>query len=166
MERHAPDLVRGQEEAIRHALARSAALKAWVVSLDEHETTGLRSLLNYGHTLGHALETVTGYTHLLHGEAVAIGMRFAGALAHRVGILSAEGLERQTRLLDRFGLPVRIPPGVDAQAVRAALTLDKKVESGRVRWVLLDAVGHGQLRRDVPPEIAEEALARFLGQDP
>ena len=162
LEVHATDLLGGAQEPLRHVVARSAAIKGRVVSLDERETTGLRARLNYGHTLGHALETAAEYTGLLHGEAVALGMAFASRLAERAGILRREDGERQRALLARFGLPDRLPSGLDSQVVKGALSMDKKVEGGRTRWVLLDAIGHGRLRSDVPPDLVEAVLNEFL----
>jgi shikimate kinase/3-dehydroquinate synthase len=142
------------------ALRRSVAIKARVVTQDERETLGIRTLLNYGHTLGHALEAATGYTALLHGEAVAIGMNAAGIISHRMGLLSADGLATQTSLLQQYGLPLRIPPDVDLDAVLSAMQLDKKTAGGKVRWVLLNEIGQAVTNGDVPAglvrEVAEE----------
>lgn len=145
-----------QPAALTGALRRSVAVKAQVVTQDERETLGIRVLLNYGHTLGHALEAATGYGVLLHGEAVAIGMNAAGIIANRLGKLSDGDLARQTRLLERYGLPLRIPRNVDLDAVFAAMTLDKKTSGGRQRWILLDRVGHATANNEVPAELARE----------
>lgn len=162
LEEKSDDLQSGNEEAVTHAVARCAAIKGSVVSLDEHETTGLRARLNYGHTLGHALEAAAGYTGLLHGEAVAIGMSFAAELALRAGLLTQSDKDRHDRLLERFGLLTTPPQGIDRAAVLNALSLDKKAAEGRIRWVLLDSVGHGLLRSDVSQEIVDETLDAFL----
>ena len=162
LEDNVENLLGGQDDAVRHALSRCAAIKGRVVSLDERETTGLRATLNYGHTLGHAIEAVTNFEGVLHGEAVAVGMSFAGALAARLGRLGAADLDRQERLLDSFGLPRRLPGGLDAAAVRAAISLDKKVEGGVNRWVLLDRIGHAQLRADVDAATVQQALEEFF----
>jgi 3-dehydroquinate synthase len=164
LERHVDGLLSGDEAAVAHAVGRCAALKGRVVSLDERETTGLRALLNYGHTLGHALETVTSYTGLLHGEAVAIGMAFAAELAVHAKVLRPEDRERQVRLIHRFGLPSKSPERIDVASVRSALSLDKKVAGGRTRWVLLDSVGHGRLHGDLAPEMVDGALEEFLAR--
>jgi 3-dehydroquinate synthase len=129
-------------------IARSVAIKAEVVSADEREA-GLRALLNYGHTIGHAIEAVTGYTRYLHGEAVAIGMHAAGIISVEMRLLSPADLDRQQALLRACGLPERAP-GLDVDAVLAATMSDKKVRSGAVQWVLLDAIGHAVARNDVP----------------
>ncbi|GBD23599.1 3-dehydroquinate synthase [bacterium HR29] len=142
-------------------IARSVAIKAAIVSADEREA-GLRSLLNYGHTIGHALEAVTGYTRYLHGEAVAVGMHAAGRIAVSMGMLSPEALERQQALLRAVGLPERAPD-VPLGPVLERTLLDKKVRGGRVRWVLLERIGRAVLRGDVPESIVREAAAGVLG---
>lgn len=137
-------------------IARSVAIKAAVVSDDERET-GRRTLLNYGHTIGHALESVTQYTQLLHGEAVAIGMRAAGLIAVDLGLLLPDAFERQQRLLRAYGLP-ESAAGVDLEAVLVAAQSDKKVHSGSIRWVLLDEIGHALTRDGVPDDIVRRAV--------
>ncbi|MCS7207486.1 MAG: 3-dehydroquinate synthase [Dehalococcoidia bacterium] len=144
-------------------LRRSMAIKAAVVSQDEKETKGLRILLNYGHTVGHALEQATGYTDYLHGEAVAIGMMAEGRISQRMGLLSAEGLERQRRVLERFGLPTACP-GVDPQALKAAMAVDKKRAGKGLRWVLLADIGRAVVRADVPDALVDEALREITGR--
>ena len=132
-----------------------------MVSADERETLGPRMLLNYGHTVGHALEAALGYDSIVHGEAVAIGMMAAAHTSHRMGMLSAEGLQRQRELLTSFGLPTKAPP-VDPTAVREAMALDKKV-AGRVnRWVLLRDIGEATVRDDVPDVLVDAVLKEVL----
>ncbi|MBI4499243.1 MAG: 3-dehydroquinate synthase, partial [Chloroflexi bacterium] len=140
---------------------RSVAIKAEVVSQDEREF-GLRAILNYGHTIGHALEAVTGYGLLLHGEAVAIGMVGAARISQEMGLLTAAEVARHQGLLERFGLPVRTL-GVDREAVLAATLLDKKVRSKRVRWVLLHGLGNAVVRDDVPAAVVSRVGADVLG---
>ena len=134
----------------------SAAIKAGVVSEDERES-GRRTLLNYGHTIGHAIEAVTGYSSVLHGEAVAIGMRAAGLIAAEMGLLAADGLERQQKLIRAAGLPESVP-GVSADAVLDATLSDKKVRGGEVRWVLLEGIGHAVIRGGVPGDLVRRAV--------
>ena len=136
---------------------RSTAIKADVVSRDERETLGVRALLNYGHTLGHALEAATGYAKLLHGEAVAVGMTAAVRISRDMGLIGQDVVDRQDRLLERFGLPTRCP-GVDRDTVRRAMGVDKKAVDGTLRWVLLEDVGRATVRADVPSEVVEAAL--------
>ena len=141
-------------------IARSVAIKAAVVSEDEREA-GRRTLLNYGHTVGHAIEAVTGYTRYLHGEAVAIGMRVAGAISVELGLLSESEYARQQGLLGACGLPASAP-GLDADAVLEATRSDKKVRDGRLRWVLLEGIGRAAMHEDVPPDIVRRAVASAL----
>ena len=133
------------------------AIKAEVVSQDERETLGIRTLLNYGHTIGHGLETATEYGALLHGEAVAVGMAAAARISQGMGLIDAGTVARQDRLLTRFGLPVRYPQA-DVDAVRRAMQVDKKVAAGAINWVLLEGVGRAVVRADVPAELVEAAL--------
>jgi len=141
-------------------IARSVAIKAAVVSEDERES-GLRTLLNYGHTLGHAIEAVTGYSRYLHGEAVAIGMHAAGRMAVDLGMLEPADLERQQALIRAYELPERAP-GLDLDAVLDATRGDKKVRAGAVRWVLLERIGHAADRSSVPEAVVRRAAAAVL----
>jgi 3-dehydroquinate synthase len=124
---------------------RCCEIKAEVVAADERETSGVRAILNYGHTVGHALEAVTRYRRYKHGEAVAVGMVAAARMAVRMGRLAAPAAERQRELLMRFGLPVELPPRLDRDALLSAMNLDKKVRAGRIRMVLADRIGHVEL---------------------
>lgn len=141
-------------------IARSVAIKAEVVSDDEREA-GRRTLLNYGHTIGHAIEAVTGYATYLHGEAISIGMRAAGIISHELGLLGADELARQQALLRNFGLP-ESAPGVPVDAILEATLLDKKVRGGSVRWVLLEGIGNAVTRDDVPQEVIRGAVEAVL----
>ena len=144
---------------------RSMALKAEVVAEDERELTGRRSILNYGHTAGHALEAATGYGVLLHGEAVAWGMLVAGEVGRRLGLTPLEVVERQKTLLARFGLLRPLPP-VSVDGVLSAMSLDKKVAGKQVRWVLLAGVGKPVLRSDVPLSLVREVAEALLAKQP
>jgi 3-dehydroquinate synthase len=137
-------------------LERSAAAKAAVVAADEHEG-GLRAILNYGHTLGHVVETLCGYGTWLHGEAVAIGMAAAGAIAVEMGLWNPADQARQRAVIAAAGLPLDWPP-LDPDAVLACLQGDKKVKQGQVRFVLPTAIGAVEIRSDVT-----EASIRQLG---
>jgi 3-dehydroquinate synthase len=134
--------------ALRHLITRCCRLKADVVEKDERETTGLRAALNYGHTFAHAFEAVSGYGTWPHGEAVAMGMACAARLAHARGLIGGEVVERQSRLLAAFGLPVA-PPHLPADALMAAMSADKKAEAGRLRFVLPVRLGEVRLFADV-----------------
>jgi 3-dehydroquinate synthase len=156
------DALYGLAEPITGELIRrSAAVKAAVVTADEREL-GVRMLLNYGHTLGHALEAAAGYGALLHGEAVSIGMELAGQIAIRTGRYSEAELARQRALLRAAGLPIAPPPGLTADAVLAAVGLDKKRDAGTVRWILPERIGSAVVVRDVPPALVREVLEQAL----
>jgi len=158
LERHAHVIAaqQGDPELLSAIVARSARLKALVVSADPNER-GLRAILNYGHTIGHAIETVTGYSDYLHGEAVSVGMTGAAAIASRLGVLPPEVEARQSAVLRGFGLPLAAP-GLDPSAVLAAMRMDKKVEGGQQRFVLLETVGRATLRDDIPPSLVEDVV--------
>ncbi len=158
IERHAGGLGSAQpdRELLTHVIARSSRLKALIVSADPKER-GLRAILNYGHTIGHAIEAVTGYEDYLHGEAVSVGMMGAARIAERMGILDNEVVARQADVLRTLGLPLAAP-GVDTQAVMDTMFLDKKVEAGRLRFVLLEEIGRPVVRGDVPEEIVREVV--------
>jgi shikimate kinase / 3-dehydroquinate synthase len=139
-------------------IAGSVDLKAGVVEADERERDdGRRHLLNYGHTIGHALEAVAGYGAWLHGEAVAVGMAAAAHLGHQLGLTPADLVARQEALLEAFGLPVRCP-GVSAAALTRAALWDKKVRGSQVRWVLPTALGAAMVVSDVPDDVVRGAL--------
>ena len=139
--------------ALRHVVGRSAALKANVVERDEREITGLRAILNYGHTFAHAYETAAGYGTLLHGEAVAIGMVSAAALAQSLGRIGPDVVARQEHLLRAFDLPVTVPTGAGftADALLATMARDKKTVGGRLRFVLPTRIGHVELVDGIDP---------------
>ena len=139
-------------------IRRSVSIKGSVVSRDEKETLGLRALLNYGHTIGHALEAATGYSALLHGEAVSIGMMGAGYIGNRLGMLSDAELHRQRSILEAYGLPLTYPD-LDADAVTEAMKSDKKTQDSNIHWVLLDGIGNAVTRTGVPPELVRATLA-------
>lgn len=132
-------------KALRSIVARSCRLKAMVVERDEREETGLRAVLNFGHTIGHAVEAVAGYDGpYQHGEAVALGMVAEARLAGRLGWIGLEVVERIERLLVRLGLPTAAP-GLDADRLIDAMTRDKKNRGGRIRFVLPRAIGRVEL---------------------
>ncbi|HUY32994.1 MAG TPA: 3-dehydroquinate synthase [Pirellulales bacterium] len=160
LEAHVAGLVERQADVLRHVIARCCELKAQVVRRDEREETGLRAVLNYGHTFCHAFETLTGYEKFLHGEAVAMGMLCASRLAERLGRVDAAFTLRQQDLLERLGLSVEPPAGLDPAAVLVAMGRDKKVEHGKLRFVLPTRMGQVELVGDVDSEWVVEALRR------
>jgi 3-dehydroquinate synthase len=144
------DAILGREpDAVRHIVARSCQLKADVVQQDEREESGLRAVLNYGHTFAHAYETASGYGNWLHGEAVAAGMISASRLAERRGLIATDVTERQRALLARFGLPTA-PAAWPVETLLAAMRQDKKSLAGRLRFILPVRLGGVMLFDDVP----------------
>lgn len=134
---------------LRRIIARCCQLKADIVRQDEREETGLRAILNYGHTFGHAFETAAGYGGWLHGEAVAAGMACASQLAVRLGRIDAAVAERQQALLTALNLPTRPEPW-PAEQLLATMRGDKKSLAGRLRFVLLSRLGAAELVADIP----------------
>ena len=144
-------------EVLQRVIAWNCRLKARVVEQDEREETGLRAVLNYGHTFAHAFEALSGYGELLHGEALSIGMLCASRLAERLGRVDSQLTSRQARLLSALGLVTELPR-LDHQQVLGAMMHDKKVEHGRLRFVLPSRMGHVELVGDVDPEDVRAAL--------
>ncbi len=158
LESNADAVLQRQPEAVRHIVTRSCRLKADVVEKDEREETGLRAILNYGHTFAHAFETVGGYGTWLHGEAVSAGMVLASRLAERRGLIGPDMTERQERLLDRFGLPTR-PLHWPVEELIETMRGDKKAEAGQLRFVLPRRMGEVGLFPDVPAGQVRQVLA-------
>jgi 3-dehydroquinate synthase len=153
---HESDAIgKGEPHALMNAIARSVELKGEVVTSD-HEESGLRMILNYGHTVGHALEAATAYQRYLHGEAVSIGMEASSTIAQSVGILSKADGARQHALLQALGLPVCCDVSPDLLA--PALRLDKKNRSGTINWIMLTSIGQAEIRADIPAESVTAAL--------
>lgn len=148
LEREVVSIQRRDTAVLRSIVARCCELKARVVERDERETTGLRAILNYGHTFCHAFETIGGYGQLLHGEAVSIGMVCAARLARLLGRVDGGFESRQRRLLEQLSLPTRIPP-LNQDELVAAMRHDKKVEHGKLRFVLPSRMGAVELVGDV-----------------
>ena len=138
-------------------IRKSVAIKANVVSRDERETLGIRILLNYGHTIGHAIESSTGYTKYLHGEAVSLGMMAAAKIGQFVGVLREEEVIRQENVLKAYGLPVRAQ-GLDAKEIIEATTSDKKTSDGIVNWVLLKGLGNAVTNNKIPINYVLDAV--------
>ena len=145
------------EELLQTILTRSCQAKADVVSKDEKEA-GLRAILNYGHTVGHAVESLTGYSAVVHGEAVAIGMVVAGEIAAKLDLWSEQEAQRQQILIKKTGLPTQIPPQVEGEAIIEALKTDKKVKAGKVRFVLPTRIGEATVTDQVSPDLIRQVL--------
>ncbi|MCR4412887.1 MAG: 3-dehydroquinate synthase [Thermoguttaceae bacterium] len=158
LETNVAGLLDRHPEVLSFTIARCCRLKADIVEQDEREETGLRAVLNYGHTFGHAFEALAGYGELLHGEAVAIGMDCAARLACRLGRVGPEFVQRQRRLLAALGLSTQGPLLEPDQVLRTMMH-DKKVAHGRLRFVLPSRMGAVDLVGDVSPEAVRDALA-------
>jgi 3-dehydroquinate synthase len=143
-EDHIDDLRARDRKALAHAVTRSCEIKAWVVSQDEREG-GVRAILNFGHTFGHAIEAGLGYGEWLHGEAVGCGMVMATALSAELGLVQPEVVDRVRSLVERAGLPVR-GPAFGADRYLALMRVDKKAEGGDIRYVLLASLGQAVVR--------------------
>lgn len=156
LRREAPNVLSLHEPVTSQLLQRAAQFKIRLVSADEREHAG-RIMLNYGHTLGHALEAESRYN-LLHGFGVAIGMMAAGSIAVRTGLFDPQALEAQRATLTAFGLPTRIPPYINGIRAIRHIASDKKVQAQRVRWVLPTAIGAMTVRDDVPLELVEHVV--------
>jgi 3-dehydroquinate synthase len=156
LEANAEALIARQDASVMHAVRRSCELKAEIVAQDEREE-GVRAILNLGHTFGHAIEAAAGFGTWLHGEAVAAGMVMAAEMSQRLGCLAAADQQRAVRLIERFGLPTA-PPRIGAERGRELMGLDKKVRDGRIRLVLLRALGRAEIASDYPNEALEATL--------
>ena len=151
LEQHVDEINARRPEAIRYLVAQSCRLKADVVERDEFESSGLRAVLNYGHTFGHAFEALCGYGELLHGEAVSIGMVYASRLAERRGLIDRSLTDRQIALLKALRLPTELPEGINlsTDAVLGRMRLDKKTVSGSLRFVLPTRLGEVKTFGDI-----------------
>lgn len=157
LEQNMEPLLALDPQAVAQAVRRCCEIKAAIVGEDERET-GVRALLNFGHTFGHAIESGLGYGTWLHGEAVAAGMVMAAELSRRLGLIAPTDLERIVRLLQRARLPVA-PPDIAPARLLELMGADKKTEGGRLRFVVLNAIGSASLRGDVPAVPLQQALA-------
>ena len=145
--------------AVGEVVSTSCAIKARVIEADERELTGLRAVLNYGHTFAHAFEAVGGYGAMLHGEAVSAGMACAAELAARLGRVPRELVIRQNSLLTRLGLPTTRPVDAPPAHLIASMRRDKKSVAGALRFVLPSRLGHAELVAGVPESLVAEVLA-------
>jgi 3-dehydroquinate synthase len=144
-----------ETQALAHAVKRSCEIKAWVVSQDERES-GLRAILNFGHTFGHAIEAGLGFGVWLHGEAVGCGMVMAAELSHRLGLIDAQLVQRLRHLIERAGLPV-VGPQLGSEEYLHHMRVDKKAQAGDIRFVLLDGSGQAVVR-GAPDALVSEVI--------
>jgi len=156
LEQNMEKLLARDAQALQYAIARSCQNKAEVVGNDERES-GERALLNLGHTFGHAIENGMGYGVWLHGEAVAAGTIMAADLSQRLGWIGAHDVIRIRQLFERAGLPV-VGPSLGTEVYLGKMGLDKKVIGGKIRFVLLESIGHAVMSADVPEELLRQTL--------
>jgi 3-dehydroquinate synthase len=155
---HLDDMDSISPELMESILKRSCQAKADVVSQDEKES-GIRAILNYGHTIGHAVESLTGYTEIVHGEGVGIGMVAAGKIAAELGMWTEAEVERQDSLIVKAGLPTKLPTGLDINQILETLQIDKKVKAGKVRFILPTQIGNVTITDQVPADTILRVLA-------
>ena len=162
LEQNIESALKLEPQVIQYIIARSCEIKAQVVGEDERESdnSGVRATLNYGHTVGHAIEATSGYGQFLHGEAIAVGMTVAAQLAKQLGVCEQADdlIARQTRLFGRIGLPTSTRNLTSFEKLWAAMTLDKKSRDGRVNFILPLRLGEVQLVRDVAQNDVRAAL--------
>jgi 3-dehydroquinate synthase len=157
IESHLDDLLAQDPAAMAYAVRRSCEIKAWVVGQDERES-GLRAILNFGHTFGHAIEAGLGYGQWLHGEAVGCGLVMAARLSFELGLVDAAFVERLTSLVRRAGLPVVAPsldPHDNAARYLSLMRVDKKAEAGEIKFVLIDGPGLATVRSAPDPLVVK-----------
>jgi 3-dehydroquinate synthase len=152
LEQRLENLLGLDRELLSQVIAVSCAIKARVVEADEREND-IRAVLNFGHTIGHALEAVTGYRQLLHGEALGVGMVKAAALSVRHGFCDSASFNRVVALVRKAGLPVEMPPGVSLQNLIQAMEVDKKVAGGKIKFVMCEGIGKTRFHSLAPNEI-------------
>ena len=161
LEQHIGDLLRGDPDALAEAVHRSCRNKAEVVAADERES-GERALLNLGHTFGHAIEAGLGYGVWLHGEAVAAGMCLAAELSHRLGLLDIESVQRVCKLIARADLPTAPPREIAPARLIELMAVDKKARGGRVRFVVMKAIGEAIVTDEVDSEQLDALLTEAM----
>jgi len=164
LEEHAGDINDRNVEALDYLIYRSVMNKAEIVAEDEKEA-GIRALLNFGHSFGHALEAETRYSEFLHGEAVAIGMVIATSLSESKGLCCHGASERVSALLSRFALPVKIPAGISINGLLDALELDKKAIASGLRLILLNAIGHAVVNNNSSQDEIITAMEHSLDRN-
>jgi 3-dehydroquinate synthase len=149
-------------ELLCQIIARCIALKASIIEEDEREQAR-RAILNYGHTVAHALENAAGYGALLHGEAVSLGMVVAATIAQQAGMFTKAGVTRQNKLLKALGLPIDYSGPVQAQDILAAIQLDKKVANKQVRWVMPQRIGQ-VIVTPMPGDVVQNVISSFFAE--
>jgi len=156
IDRNFDKIIGKDENTLIELIRRNCEIKARIVEKDELES-GLRKIVNYGHTIGHALETLTNYKKYSHGEAIAIGMRVEGEIANKLGMLSEKELIKQNELIRRAGLSIDVP-NIDTNKIIEELKKDKKVTGGKIEFVLLSGIGKAEYGVNASSKIISEAI--------
>jgi 3-dehydroquinate synthase len=151
LEQHVDAITSMDQNCLETLILRCCQIKAHVVEIDEKES-GLRAVLNYGHTLGHAFEMLAGYSEFVHGEAVALGMVLAARISAGLGHCTAADMERLTTLITRFGLRTQ-PPAVERQAMLSAILTDKKSNAGAITFICNLGIGNSKTEQLIPEEL-------------
>jgi len=158
MEKKRDAIMNYDDDALRFIIKRSCEIKAEVVSKDEREG-GLRAILNYGHTIGHAVETETKYARFLHGEAIAIGMYLGARLSEKMGLINEQEVARIRSVIDAYGLPSQLPEDLDADKLVAHMKLDKKTVAGKMKFILPEKIGKVRISKDVKTEELRQIMS-------
>ncbi|OEU78276.1 MAG: 3-dehydroquinate synthase [Desulfobacterales bacterium S5133MH4] len=161
LEHESSGIKKADPSLMRSLVGRSCKIKAEIVEMDEKEL-GLRRILNFGHTIGHAIEAASGYS-LSHGEAVAIGMVGAAKISNRLDYLDSASYTRIVDLIKEYKLPTRIPAGFDTAQITAFMATDKKVVGGRIHFVLVKEIGTPFVTPEIPPDVVEGAIEELQG---
>lgn len=164
LEKESDPLLRQDPVLLRRMIERACVVKQKIVEQDEKETTGVRALLNLGHTFAHAIERYLGYGEWLHGEAVALGLVLATAFAQSEGFCEPKLTERVTNAVAMYGLPTSLPKEINCAKLCATAALDKKVQRGRLRMVLPRSIGHCELILDCSMTALQTFLEYFQGK--
>lgn len=159
LEKNSEKILNLDRDTITYIVKRSCEIKAEVVSKDERES-GLRSILNYGHTIGHAVETVTGYTQYLHGEAVAIGMCLEARLSMMLHFLDMKQVDRIKALIESYGMPSEIPADIDINNMLTSMQLDKKAVAGELKFILPERIGTVRIHKGISVEFIRNLLGK------
>lgn len=157
LEKHRESILTLDLLPLTHIIRRSCEIKAEVVSRDEREA-GLRAILNYGHTIGHAIETETVYSRFLHGEAIAIGMNLEAWLSETMGFLGRKDALKIKAVIDSYGLPSELPADLNADKLISHMKLDKKVEAGEMKFILPEKIGKVKIQKGIDIENIRKAL--------
>ena len=160
LEKNVEQLLNREAEALAYIIEQSCRNKAEVVAEDERES-GLRAILNFGHTFGHAIETGLGYGKWLHGEAIAVGMLMAADLSHRLGWITEEVIERIKQMLVKLNLPIALPDDLNPKNMRELMSVDKKAKDGVLFLVLLKGIGEAVVTDEFDEDLLMETLQHF-----